>query len=97
MKTKFLTAIFGLFIVAATPLTHAQVIIGFGFDSCGYPGFYQTCPAFGPPAGIYLGHGGWGRGRRDFRGGSRNEGRNEGRNGGHNAERDEHRNGWKHR
>ena len=71
MKTKFLTLVLGIAIAGATSVSQAQVTIGFGFDSCGYPGYYQTCPAYGPPEGIYLGGGDWGHGRQDFRGGSR--------------------------
>ena len=70
MKTKLITAFLGLLISVIAPISNAQVVVGFGFDSCGYPGYYQTCPAYGPPVGVYLGGGGWGGGRgRDFHGG----------------------------
>ncbi|MFZ6849405.1 hypothetical protein [Undibacterium sp. RuRC25W] len=62
MKMKLIAAILTLCGVVAAPVSNAQIIVGFGFDSCGYPGYYQTCPAFGPPTGVYLGGGGWGRG-----------------------------------
>lgn len=71
MKIKLLTCLVGFLIVTAAPVSNAQVSVSLGFNNCGYNGLYQTCPVYGPPVGVYLGGGSWGRGdhRDDHRGG----------------------------
>ncbi len=71
MKIKLLLIAVGLLLLSAAPVSNAQVGISFGFNSCGYPGYYYSCPGYGPPVGVYLGGGGWGGGGHDYHGGGR--------------------------
>jgi hypothetical protein len=65
MKLKLLSCIVGVLIVSAAPASQAQITIGLGFNTCNYNGYYQSCPNYGPPAGVYFGGGHWGGDRRD--------------------------------
>lgn len=60
MKIKLLSALVGVLIVTAAPASFAQVGISLGFNTCNYNGYYQSCPAYGPPVGVYFGGGSWG-------------------------------------
>jgi len=82
MKVKILTVCVGLLIAIAAPATQAQVGISFGFNTCGYPYYYQGCPAYWPPVGVYLGGGNWGGGR-DYHGGRGGHGGHDGGGGRH--------------
>ena len=55
--------------LAATSSASAQISINLGINPCGYPPFYQTCPYYRAPVGVYMGSGNWGgdRGRRGGR------------------------------
>jgi len=91
MKIKLLTVFMGLLLLAMAPASNAQIAISLGFNSCGYQGYYQTCPGYGPPVGVYLGGGGWGGGGRDYHDHDRNHDRNHDRDHGHGHDRgDDH-------
>ena len=64
MKIKLSSWLVGLLIVMAAPASQAQVAISLGFNTCNYNGYYQSCPAYGPPVGVYFGGGSWGGDRR---------------------------------
>jgi len=60
MKIKLLSCLVGVLIVTAAPASQAQVAVSLGFNTCNYNGYYQSCPAYGPPVGVYFGGGSWG-------------------------------------
>ena len=67
MKSAIALLSFGLLALTAAAPASAQISVNLGFNPCGYPSIYQSCPTYGPPVGVYVGGGAWG-GDRGWRG-----------------------------
>jgi hypothetical protein len=70
MKIKLLACLVGAFIVTAAPVSEAQVAVSVGFNTCN-DGYYQSCPVYAPPIGVYFGGGSWGGDRHGHNRGDR--------------------------
>jgi len=64
MKIKLIPALLGFAFLTAAPMSQAQIGVSIGFNTCGY-NYYQSCPVYAPPVGVYLGGGSWGGDHRD--------------------------------
>jgi len=80
MKLKLLAILLGTLIITAAPASQAQIAISVGVNGCGYSYYYQGCPAYAPPIGVYFGGGAWGNDRH-YRGGNRDHGGHDGHGG----------------
>ena len=77
MKIKLIPILLGFAFLITAPMSEAQISIGVGVgvNPCGY-NYYNSCPVYAPPVGVYLGGGAWGGDHRDHgRGHARGHGR----------------------
>jgi len=64
MKIKLIPVLLGFALLAAAPLSQAQIGVTIGVGG-GCNNYYQSCPVYAPPVGVYFGGGSWGSDHRD--------------------------------